>query len=45
MTTFENLTDTLIIKEHIDDALSNLYEGKHYERTFNALGHELYIYI
>lgn len=45
MKTFENITDILIIKEHIDHALSNLYEGKPYDRNFDALGHELTIYI
>lgn len=44
MNNFENITDILIIKEHIDHALSNNYEGLSYDRTFDALGHEITIY-
>ena len=41
MNNFENIADILIIKEHIDHALSNSYEGLSYDRTFVALGHEV----
>ena len=44
MTNFENICDIITIKEHIDHALSNNYEGLPYDRTFEALGHELTIY-
>ena len=44
MNNFENITDILIIKEHIDHALSNNYEGLSYGRTFDALGQEITIY-
>jgi len=44
MTTFENIADVLVIKEHIDHALSNSYEGLSYDRNFNALGQEIMIY-
>lgn len=44
MNNFENIADILTIKEHIDHALSNNYEGLPYERNFDALGHELTVY-
>jgi len=44
MTTFENIADVLVIKEHIDHALSNSYGGFTYDRNFNALGQEIMIY-
>ena len=44
MNNFENITDILIIKEHIDHALSNNYEGLSYDRTFDALEQEITIY-
>lgn len=44
MKTFETIADLLIIKEHIDQALSNSYEGKSYDRDFEALGHQIMIY-
>ena len=44
MTTFETIADVLIIKEHIDHALSNSYECKSYNRDFEALGQQIMIY-
>ena len=44
MKNLTNITDVLIIKEHIDHALSNSYEGKSYDRTFDALDQEIMIY-
>lgn len=44
MNNFENIADIITIKEHIDHALSNNYEGLPYDRTFEALGHELTVY-
>lgn len=44
MKNFETIADIITIKEHIDHALSNNYEGIPYDRTFEALGHELTVY-
>ena len=44
MNNFENIADIITIKEHIDHALSNNYEGLPYDRTFDALGHEVTVY-
>ena len=44
MSNFENIADILIIKEHVDHALSNSYECLSYDRTFGALGHEVTVY-
>jgi hypothetical protein len=44
MTTLENIQDTIEIKEVMDNALSNLYEGKAYDRTIDVFGKEVYVY-
>lgn len=44
MKNFETIADIITIKEHIDFALSNSYEGILFSQTFDALGHELTIY-
>jgi hypothetical protein len=44
MKNFENIADIITIKEHMDYALSNSYEGILFSQTFDALGHELTIY-
>ena len=44
MTTLENIQDTLEIKEVMDNALSNLYEGKSFDRSIDVFGKEVYVY-
>jgi len=44
MITLENIQDTIEIKEVMDNALSNLYEGKSFDRTIDVFGKEVYIY-
>jgi len=44
MITLENIQDTLEIKEVMDNALSNLYEGKSFDRSIDVFGKEVYVY-
>lgn len=44
MTTLENIQDTLEIKEVMDNALSNLYEGKSFDRSIDVFGKEVFVY-
>jgi (p)ppGpp synthase/HD superfamily hydrolase len=44
MTTFENIQDIITIKEVMDQALSNLYEGKSYNREIDVFGKEVFVY-
>ena len=42
--TLENIQDTIEIKEVMDNALSNLYDGKSFDRSIDVFGKEVFIY-